>query len=410
MELGLRDHATLTINNYLSRNVNDLENSPWLTGLEDSRESNPLTVTTSTPARWPLNNEMSFSRGDRDETSGCDLITLGHTSEEASSPRSTQLEEDLFETFVNSVSSPSASQIQRSPSQSHLENLRFPEQSSSGASVEHEIACGLTKKRKGSDLRTHSQKGKRRKIDLSSSGYSTVLLRTHISREKSKYQDLGTPCPLRTFPSPLSEIGVPSWCVDYETELATFFFAIGSSESLAIFQDIIRMYRSNVLMESKETRQGFSNAERVRTIERLDGNISYFQFLKRCHIHALFLSSGASDQQVNDNFVVETTQSATKRKTLPRGNPFYIANAQLTTSIMKEIYPNLEKGDAGYVKKYRFITALRQLGQRLHLLVDRFGLGVIGLIPLAPGTPNVDNVLSIDDRMYIPQSFSGFFD
>ncbi len=75
---------------------------------------------------------------------------------------------------------------------------------------------------------------------------------------------------------------------------------------------------------------------------------------------------------------------------------------------MKETYPDLKENDADYQRKYRFITTLRVLGQRLNLLVDRFGLGIIGLIPLASGTFDVDTIQSIDDRMYIPPPFSDF--
>jgi hypothetical protein len=234
------------------------------------------------------------------------------------------------------------------------------------------------------------------------------LLDKHISRERGKYYDLGIACPQHLFPTALLELPVFFGYTDYRAELVAFLFAIGSSESLAVFQDMIQKHRCSVFKEPRDAVHNLLNGERIRMFERLDGCISYFQFIKRCHTYTLFISSGVPDQQANDNFVIETCQSATNRKIIRRGNPIHFANAQITTLMMKETYPDLKENDADYQRKYRFITTLRVLGQRLNLLVDRFGLGIIGLIPLASGTFDVDTIQSIDDRMYIPPPFSDF--
>ena len=320
----------------------------------------------------------------------------------SSSPRSTQLDETLFTTVMKSTDSQSEFQIQNSPRQCPLEGVGLLAQSLPETSAEYIVARHPAKKRKEPDVRTNLPWGKRRRNDWSS------LLDKHISRERGKYQGLGIACPQHLFPTALLELPVSFGHTDYRAELVTFFFAIGSSESLAVFQDMILMHRRSVSRVSRDAERRLSNGERIRTIERLDGCISYFQFIKRCHTHALFISSGVPDQRASDNFVVETCQSATSRKTTRRGNPMHFANAQLTTSMMKETYPDLEEKDADYQRKYRFITTLRVLGQRLNLLVDRFGLGILGLIPLASGTLDVDTIQNVDDRMYIPPPFSNF--
>lgn len=67
--------------------------------------------------------------------------------------------------------------------------------------------------------------------------------------------------------------------------------------------------------------------------------------------------------------------------------------------IMKEIYPNLEINSPEYENRLGFVKKLRKLGQRLDFLVERFGYGILGVLPLAIDVPVVEPVLNITDNL-----------
>jgi hypothetical protein len=66
---------------------------------------------------------------------------------------------------------------------------------------------------------------------------------------------------------------------------------------------------------------------------------------------------------------------------------------------MNELYPGLDPSSVGYQKKQRFVGNLRNLGQRLDLLVEKFGDGIIGLLPLPVDEPAGEPVLNITDSL-----------
>lgn len=48
--------------------------------------------------------------------------------------------------------------------------------------------------------------------------------------------------------------------------------------------------------------------------------------------------------------------------------------------MMKAIYPDLQPGAPGYRTKHNSIKKLRVLGKRLHILAQKFGRGMLGLL------------------------------
>lgn len=82
-----------------------------------------------------------------------------------------------------------------------------------------------------------------------------------------------------------------------------------------------------------------------------------------------------------------------------KGNSLNIVYLQLTVLMLKDLWPTLQMEDRLYRKKYKLVTCLRQLSQRLAYIVDRFRFGILGLILSFSGVSYSDAVLSIDDKM-----------
>ncbi len=55
--------------------------------------------------------------------------------------------------------------------------------------------------------------------------------------------------------------------------------------------------------------------------------------------------------------------------------PHHVTTANITQSILRDIYPQMEQRSEEYTKKYRAVSNLRNLGQRLDLLVASFWYG-----------------------------------
>ncbi|KOC13979.1 hypothetical protein AFLA70_184g001761 [Aspergillus flavus AF70] len=66
---------------------------------------------------------------------------------------------------------------------------------------------------------------------------------------------------------------------------------------------------------------------------------------------------------------------------------------------MKQVLPGLEPGSPEYKKGYNHVRNLRLLARRFHILQERFGNGILALIPYPqhfhhPGLELTDNMLS----------------
>lgn len=64
--------------------------------------------------------------------------------------------------------------------------------------------------------------------------------------------------------------------------------------------------------------------------------------------------------------------------------------------MMRETFPHVKPDTDEYKSKYRWITDIRRLGQRLHILETKFGGGVLGLM-LDQGLAGTD--VGITDKM-----------
>lgn len=207
-------------------------------------------------------------------------------------------------------------------------------------------------------------------------------LEQHISSERRKYEVLGIECP-EEFLNPLTiERRISSLNAGrYESMLITSFCAIGSCESLALLQDILRVHRDAVVCKVYATPPELSIVKRIEVIEGLSSKVAYYSLLKRCHILKLFMDSCSFSNYTDDGFVVDTQSSVSTRSQRQSGNPRNHAEAAITENMTREIYPTLQSKSIEFNEKHRYVSNLRRLGRRLHSLETAFGYGVLGLLP-----------------------------
>ena len=229
----------------------------------------------------------------------------------------------------------------------------------------------------------------------------TARLESYISQHRRKCEKMGLPCSgdfvySAETKNRLARLGLES----HVNVLRVLSLTIGSCESLVVLKEILRAYRDPSSSPLKAARD-VSNAKRLETIRSLSGNAAFFNLLKKCHIHKLFTDNKDPLYNPTDNFIISTAKSVTTRPRRETGNPRNSAEAEITKSIMKEVYPGVHSNSADYRLKYREVTELRRTGRRLDMLISRFGLGILGILPLAQNDSIPGLAFKIADSMQV---------
>ena len=247
------------------------------------------------------------------------------------------------------------------------------------ASGSHQRASDSAER--GSNTSPHSNRSR-----ALSAGYSEEALSGYISREEGRCREHGIPWP---------DIEIPSKLTTHKLETQTLRFALGSPEAVASLKDMLSAQR-NSPGQSFCSRPGMSITERVRLIQRMDHEMDLLRFLRRGHIHQLYLDCGGPDIADIGIFVRQENPMGVKRSP---GNPRNASAAQLTDLMMRKLYPNLKEDTAEYKSERIKAAAWRQLGQRLDYIVQKFGYGVLGCLSSKGGNAMPNQGLTITDEM-----------
>ncbi|KAK6591869.1 hypothetical protein H4I96_12146 [Botrytis cinerea] len=175
-----------------------------------------------------------------------------------------------------------------------------------------------------------------------------IQLDNYLEQEKQKCRAFG----LSFIPMEIETVN-DSQIPPGESDLAvkSLSLLIASPQSIVALQEIIKAHRASTAHKQFRDRDNFSLADRVKAIEDAESNIAYRLFLKRCHIHKLFIDCSKGSRRTSDGFVVDTVQSVSKQAGPRRGNPQNLDNAIIAEEIVKEVYPNLNPGTKLYAKK-----------------------------------------------------------
>ncbi|KAL2060862.1 hypothetical protein VTL71DRAFT_8914 [Oculimacula yallundae] len=249
--------------------------------------------------------------------------------------------------------------------------------------------------------------GKKRKASTSNSDsrHMTYLNRC-LAREEQRRLTFGLP--LISMDIGMTFNGLQLSPGDSGLAIKTLSYVIASPESIVALQEIVMAQRTSVANKELRGDWDLSLAGRLKAIEDTGSEIAYLLFLKRCHIHQLFVDCSKGSRRTSDGFVVDTVQSVSQQAGSRLGNPQNLEDSTIAEEIMKEVYPNLNPGTETYQKKKRFVHRLRKLGERFDVLVKSFGYGILGLLswpqgdlPDVPVLSNADElILSLSDQAF----------
>ena len=231
-------------------------------------------------------------------------------------------------------------------------------------------------------------------------------LARHVADDRQKCEALGLPCLDDLFNSTQVQERISFAGLDNHKPLCKlFFFVIACPQTLESLKDVVEVCRRPVQTAFVQ----ITNKERLEAIEVLAQTIPPIALSRRCHVLHLFLDNLTPHDGI-DGFITTTPYDVSRSVRRRSGNPRKLVTADMTLSIMREVYPGLSKGSAEYKRRYRKVNDIRKLGERLKLLVDRFGRGILGLLPLPGDASSAETSVMIRDQTYVaasPQVFAG---
>jgi hypothetical protein len=231
-----------------------------------------------------------------------------------------------------------------------------------------------TKKRASVHQAEEEQRTKLQKPNMNS---NTHKVWTSSTGEGQRCQYRRPTTPANAFLTPVVQQEIEHPCKVKTALFTKILTNIGSPFLIGGLQDILKWWRTQGSSSMPGTTGAISRAERVRLIDDLDHTKSYFQLLQRHHILELFKDCSNPG---TSNLGVLLTSSDFSNPLRRRGNPVNKSVAELTERMMQETYPSVERDTSEYKTKYRWISFLRRLGQRLQLLETRFGKGFLGIM------------------------------
>lgn len=219
------------------------------------------------------------------------------------------------------------------------------------------------------------------------------VIGTYLTEEGRKCQDFGHNIPQDTFLTPPIQQAIQELGEGKLEVLAKILIYIGSPCLIGGLQDILVSCKAQESCTTLEATGTLSRVERIHLIASLGHNSSRSQLLRRHHILQLFKECGGPSTMT---CVVVITPLDLAHLSNKRGNPVNRSVADVTAKMMQETFPNIDIDTNEYKTKYRWISDIRRLGQRLHMLETRFGEGVLGLM-LDQGLAGTD--VGITDKM-----------
>ena len=219
------------------------------------------------------------------------------------------------------------------------------------------------------------------------------MIGKYLTEEERKCQNFGHQIPQDTFLTPPIQQAIQDLSEGKTEVLAKILVHIGSPCLIGGLRDILRSCKAKESCMTLEATGSLSRAKRIHLIASLGHNMSRFQLLRRHHILQLFKDCGGPGTLT---CVRVMTPFDLTRPSNKRGNPAYRSVADVSTKMMQETFPNIDISTSEYRTKYRWISDIRRLGRRLHMLEKRFGEGVLGLM-LDQGLPGTD--VGITDKM-----------
>jgi hypothetical protein len=224
-----------------------------------------------------------------------------------------------------------------------------------------------------------------------------LQVEAYIQSEKDKCARLCIPHSEQNY----LPLGVSEWISTLRKEedrvaASIMSTAIGSAESIALLQHIVGKIRTG----DAPTNPGESLElfDRVREIQRLSGQIVFIGFLRRCHVWKLYTDASHDLHSPDHGFVIVTSKSISHSGVRRAGNPRNFLASEITKAMISGMAPEVESDSEEYQRLRKYCAKLRQFGQRLEILTETFGFGVLGLISPCDTLGGEDLTVGIGDE------------
>lgn len=180
--------------------------------------------------------------------------------------------------------------------------------------------------------------------------------------------------------------------------LLMFQVMTGSSSAIATLREFVCSYQTQDDFRHWQIGPTVSPQMRFNIIKELDSKIALYGLLRRYHILHFYVECVPADSRALSNFI-NTDPNDFQQKS-KAGNPGYNAKSEVTLLMMREIYPEIDSSSLEYKSKYRAVSKLQTLGRRYLSLADRFGKGVLGLLPPSNLTNSDNMIISLPDSAF----------
>ncbi|RDH26484.1 hypothetical protein BDQ94DRAFT_177759 [Aspergillus welwitschiae] len=177
-------------------------------------------------------------------------------------------------------------------------------------------------------------------------------------------------------------------------DLAILLITIASPQSIVALREMMCCIRAQKTVDSHRLAVNVTKRRRYEMIKELNQKNALLRLLRWYHLLELFEQCGGSRTRYSMGYV-NTTSADFEHPKRGAGNPSRKDDAKVAQAMMKELFPDLSPTSPVYAQEYAAIKYYRKVGQRLYILTDRFGPGILGL------TLDPTHELEISDTMLL---------
>ncbi|KAF7589644.1 hypothetical protein BBP40_004017 [Aspergillus hancockii] len=183
--------------------------------------------------------------------------------------------------------------------------------------------------------------------------------------------------------------------------LAALLMKIGGPQQIIALREIICKGRAQKDIPSFLFEEGMMPVKkRLRIIFELDTKLAATQLFRWYHIFKLFEDCGGREA-LSFSGNMNTTPATFNTEKQGRGNPVHRADALVANAMVLEYFPGMPSNSDDFKSILKVMKQIRKLGKRLHMLVERFGMGILGLM-FNLNTRN-DTMATADRRLLDPK-------
>ena len=180
-----------------------------------------------------------------------------------------------------------------------------------------------------------------------------------------------------------------------------------SAASIIALRNAVQMLRNESNWQVQFPLHGLLLSERMQLIDKTEAKMAGLALLRRLHLVRLWEDYQTSTSK-NGRWISSGPPHSTRSARKP-GNPRHEEESLVTSSLLRDMLPNVEEDSPEYYKAYAKFKRLRKLGQRFSMLQSRFGQGILGLLPCSDAESPANFSCTISDSLYVGLSFHNIY-